>query len=281
MRILITGAAGMLGQDVRDAARKLGHEPVCLARAELDIADAGAVAGAVSAAGAQVVVNCAAWTDVDGAEADLEAVLAVNARGAGHVARAAADAGAWTIHVSSDYVFDGRKGTPYVESDAVGPLSAYGRSKLEGELEVAAGAPDSHTVVRSSWLFGAGGRCFPKTILRLASERDHLDVVSDQVGCPTFTRHLATALVGLAPDPPPGVLHVAASGSCSWCGFARAIVAAGGLDCEVRPIGSDAYPQAATRPANSSLGSERGAPSLASWREGLEQFACELERAAV
>ncbi len=279
MRILITGAGGMLGQDVRSAALRVGHEPVSMARSELDIADPDAVAEAVSGSGAQAVVNCAAWTDVDGAEEHREAVLEVNARGAGHLARAAAGAGAWTIQVSSDYVFDGAKGSAYVESDAVGPLSAYGSSKLEGEREVAAGAPGAHTIVRSSWLFGAGGKCFPKTILRLASARDHLDVVSDQVGCPTFTGHLASALVELASVRRPGVLHVVAGGACSWYEFARAIVSAAGLDCEVRPIGSDRYPQAAARPANSSLVSERDAPKLPGWEQGLTEFVAQLDRA--
>ncbi len=195
MRILITGAGGMLGQDVGRATVSGGHEAISLPRAALDIGDAEAVVAAVAAAAPDAVINCAAWTDVDGAEEAEQAAHAVNGIGAGHVAAAAADAGAWTVHVSSDYVFDGRKREPYLESDAVGPLSAYGRSKLAGERAVADAAPDAHTVVRSAWLFGAGGRCFPKTIHRLASERDQLSIVADQVGCPTFTGHLARALV--------------------------------------------------------------------------------------
>ena len=195
MRFVITGAAGMLGQDLVAAARADGHDVVGLARAGLDITDADATTNAVAAARPDVVVNCAAWTDVDGAESSPDQALAVNGAGAGNVARAAAAISAWTIHVSSDYVFDGTKRTPYVESDAVAPASSYGRSKLAGEREVAAGAPGRHTIVRSSWLFGAGGPCFPATILRLAGERDELKVVDDQVGCPTFTGHLANALV--------------------------------------------------------------------------------------
>jgi dTDP-4-dehydrorhamnose reductase len=272
MRILITGAAGMLGRDVSGSTLAAGHEPSTLARAELDITDRAAVRRAVAAARPDAVVNCAAWTDVDGAEAKHEAALAVNGAGAGHVAAAAAAAGAWTVHVSSDYVFDGRKDGPYVESDPVGPISAYGRSKLAGELEVAQAAPDSHTIVRSSWLFGVHGRCFPKTMLRLAGERDQIGVVSDQVGCPTFTGHLAGALTMLAGAHRPGVLHVAASGHCSWFEFATAIMAAGGRDCEVRPITSEQYPASAPRPANSVLISERGAPVLPSWSDGLREF---------
>ena len=205
-----------------------------------------------------------------------EQAAAVNASGAGHVAAAAAAAGAWVIHVSTDYVFNGRKAGPYVESDAVDPVSAYGFSKLEGEQAVAAAAPGGHTIVRTAWLFGAGGRCFPKTILRAASERPELAVVSDQIGCPTFTGHLAEALVSLAAKPTPGVLHVAGSGRCSWHEFATAIVAAGGLECPVRPISSDEYPTPARRPLNSVLVSERGAPALPDWHAGLTRFVSEL-----
>jgi dTDP-4-dehydrorhamnose reductase len=272
MRILITGAGGMLGQDVGRAAVAGGHEPVTLPRAELDIGDAEAVSAAVAAAAPDAVINCAAWTNVDVAEAEEEAATAVNGGGAGHVAAAAQAAGAWTVHVSSDYVFDGRKREPYLESDAVGPLSAYGRTKLAGEEAVADAAPDSHTTVRSAWLFGIDGKCFPKTIRRLAAERDQLSIVADQVGCPTFTGHLAAALIELAAERPLGVLHVAADDQCSWFQFAQAIVAASGLHCDVRPITTEEYPVPATRPAYSVLRSERGAPRLPGWRDGLAEF---------
>ena len=276
MRILITGAGGMLGLDLRAAAEAAGHDVEALTRARLDITDAEAAHAAIAAASPDVVVNCAAWTDVDGAEASFDAALAANGPGAGNVAAASAAAGAWTLHVSSDYVFDGAKATPYVESDPPAPLSAYGRSKLAGERAVAAAAGGRWTIVRSSWLFGAGGRCFPKTILRLATERDRLTVVDDQAGCPTFTGHLATALVSLAGDPVAGVLHVAAAGECSWFQFASAIVAAAGIECEVAPVSSDQYPAVAPRPRYSVLRSERGAPELPPWPEGLRQFLSEL-----
>ncbi len=276
MRILITGAGGMLGRDVQRAAEAGGHEPIAVPRSSLDICDPAALARAVGAAAPDAVVNCAAWTDVDGAEARFEDALAVNGAAAGHVAAAAAAAGAWTIHVSTDYVFDGSKREPYVESDPVGPASAYGRSKLAGEEAVAGAAPGRHTVVRSSWLFGAHGRCFPKTILRLAGERDQLSVVADQIGCPTFTGHLAAALVEIAETPRPGILHVAAAGACSWYEFAAAIVAAAGSRCEVRPISTAEYPTPARRPAYSVLASERAAPQLPSWSDGLSEFLSEL-----
>jgi dTDP-4-dehydrorhamnose reductase len=280
MRILITGAGGMLGQDVGRAARAAGHVPISLARAELDIADPESVTAAVATARPEAIINCAAWTDVDGAEDQEATATAVNGQAAGHVAAAARAAGAWTVHVSSDYVFDGAKREPYRESDLVGPLSAYGRSKLAGERAVAAAAPDSHTVVRTAWLFGVGGRCFPKTIRRLAAERDELTIVADQVGSPTFTGHLAPALVSLAAARHLGILHVAADRQCSWCEFAQAIVSAAGLDCPVRPITTAEFPTPAVRPAYSVLRSERGAPRLPSWRDGLVAFDEQMVKAA-
>jgi dTDP-4-dehydrorhamnose reductase len=274
MRVLITGAGGMLGHDVRAATQAAGHEAVAVPRAELDVADRVAVDSVVTDARPDIVVNCAAWTDVDGAEADHQRALAVNGPGAGQVARAAAAAGAWTLQVSSDYVFSGAKRDPYLESDPVGPASAYGRSKLAGERAVAEAAPQAHTIVRSSWLFGATGQCFPRTILKLAAERDQLAVVADQVGCPTFTGHLAEALVALAAIRPLGVLHVAATGECSWFDFASAIVGARNLDCQVVPCTTDEFPRPAPRPAYSVLRSERGsrAPTLPPWRDGLSAY---------
>jgi dTDP-4-dehydrorhamnose reductase len=283
MRILITGAAGMLGHDVRHAADAAGHETVALSRAQLDVADAESVSATIAQAAPDAVINCAAWTDVDGAESRFADALAVNGPAAGHIARAAAAAGAWTVHVSSDYVFDGAKAEPYVESDATGPLSAYGRSKLQGELDVAAGARaggGGYAIVRSSWLFGAHGKCFPRTILRLAGEREQLNVVSDQIGCPTFTGHLARALVTVASDRRQGLLHIAGSGYCSWFEFAAEIVAAAGVECEVRPIPADQYPLPAPRPANSVLASERDAPPLPRWRTGLSEFMAQLSEVA-
>jgi dTDP-4-dehydrorhamnose reductase len=272
MRILVTGAGGMLGSDVAEAVTAAGHEPVALPRARLDIADRGAVIAAVAGAVPDAVVNCAAWTKVDDAESAEPEALAINGDGAAHVAAAAAAAGAWMVHVSSDYVFDGGKREPYLESDETGPLSAYGRTKLAGERAVAREAPGRHTIVRSSWLFGVRGVCFPKTIARLASERDELSIVSDQVGCPTFTGHLAPALVALADGRLSGVVHVAADEQCSWFEFAEAIVAGAGLDCRVSPIATAGYPLPAPRPPFSVLRSERGAPRLASWRAGLAEF---------
>ncbi len=275
MRILVTGAAGMLGLDVQAAAAAAGHEVIARSRAELDIADEAAVRAAVAEVAPDAVVNCAAYTNVDGAESAPEDALRVNGHGAGYVAAAADAAGAWTIHVSTDYVFDGTKREPYVESDPVGPASQYGSSKLAGERAVAQAAPERHTIVRTAWLFGVGGPCFPATIMRLAAERDELGVVDDQIGCPTFTGHLGPALVTLAEQRAlTGVVHGAADGRCSWFEFASEIVAAAGLNCEVKPVTTAEFPRPAPRPAWSVLVSERGpaAPRLAHWREGLSEY---------
>lgn len=271
---MITGGGGMLGQDIVEQASAAGHECIPLTRSELDITDPAEVRKVLAAAAPDVVLNCAAWTDVDGAQADFRAAAAVNGEAAGNVARAAQENGAWTIQISSDYVFDGTRKEPYVESDATNPLSAYGRSKLMGERAVAAAAPSTHTIVRSSWLFGTHGHCFPATILRLADERDELSVVEDQVGCPTFTRHLASALVTLSETRPQGVLHVAGGGSCSWYELAREIVAMAGIDCEIKPSTSAEQNRPAPRPAYSVLRTERGgeAPELRPWREGLSEY---------
>jgi dTDP-4-dehydrorhamnose reductase len=258
----------MLGRDLVRSA----DDAVALSRAELDVTDASAVENAVGAAAPDVVINCAAYTNVDGAEDAVAEAMAINGDGAGNVARAAVAAGAWMLQVSSDYVFDGSKREPYVESDEPGPLSQYGISKLAGEQAVAAYAPDTHTIVRSSWLFGTGGPCFPTTILRLASERDELTVVDDQVGCPTYTGHLASALIAVAADRLAGIVHVAGDGECSWHTFARAIVAGAGLECEVKPGSTAELARPAPRPPYTVLRSERGGPRLPEWREGLADY---------
>ena len=274
MKLLITGAGGMLGTDVQTAARAADVEVVALTRAELDISDRDAVTAAIAAARPAAVINCAAYTNVDGAESDPDGAAAVNAAGAGFVAAAAAAAGAWVVHVSTDYVFDGTKTAPYVESDPTAPRSVYGSTKLEGERSVALGAPDRHTIVRSSWLFGNAGPCFPATMLKLAQERDALSVVDDQVGCPTFTGHLAEVLVALAAGTRiPGVVHVAAAGECSWFEFAVEILRASGASGEVRPCSTDEFPRPARRPACSVLRSERpGVPALPDWHSGLDAY---------
>jgi dTDP-4-dehydrorhamnose reductase len=266
MRLLVTGAAGMLGRDVVAAAETAGHDVVALARRDLDIADADAVRAAIEAARPDAVINCAAWTDVDGAEEHEEQATLINGTGAGNVAAVAP----FMVHVSSDYVFDGSGSEPYTEGDPTGPRSAYGRSKLAGEHAVAAAG--DHAIVRSAWLFGPG-KNFVATMLRLAEDRDEVDVVADQIGCPTFTGHLAPALVEIAEQRLRGISHVAGSGQCSWHELAVAAFAEAGVSCTVNPVTTAEFPRPAPRPAWSVLASTRpDAPVLPAWREGLSSY---------
>ena len=272
MRLLVTGAAGMLGRRVVAEARGRGHDVVPADLAEFDLTDPAATDAFLVDAAPQAVVNCAAYTQVDRAEEDEPLALAVNGAGAGNVARAATAAGARVVHVSTDYVFDGSAERPWVESDPTGPLGAYGRTKLAGEHEVLA-AGDGNAIVRTAWLFGAGGPNFPDTMLRLAGEHGRLRVVTDQVGSPTWTGHLAAALVDCAETPErTGIFHAAGAGpGVSWHAFAQEIVRRAGLDVPVEGVTSDAFPRPAPRPAWSVLGTERPNPLvLPPWQDGLQ-----------
>jgi dTDP-4-dehydrorhamnose reductase len=278
MKVLVTGAGGMLGVDVVRAAEFVNHEVVALTRADLDIADAAAVRDAVDEHRPNAVVNCAAWTDVDAAESDEEAATALNADAAGAVAAAAAEVGASFVYPSTDYVFAGDAREPYVESDPVDPRTAYGRSKLAGEQAVAA-ANERHFIVRTAWLFGTGGRNFADTMLGRADGGVVL-VVRDQVGCPTYTGHLADGIVRLIDTEHYGIHHVAASGECSWYEFAVEIFRQAGSDTSVMSCTTDEYPRPAPRPAYSVLGTEIDYPIvLPHWREGLASYLA--ERAAI
>ncbi|HEV2772926.1 MAG TPA: dTDP-4-dehydrorhamnose reductase [Thermoleophilaceae bacterium] len=272
LRIIVTGAGGMLGHEVVDAAVAAGHSGVGLGRASLDVTDPAAVRRLLSDERPDAVINCAGYTNVDGAEEDRAAAFELNGRAPGVVAAAAAEVGAAVLHISSDYVFDGHKGEPYVESDATAPLSAYGESKLAGEEATAAANP-RHFVVRSSWLFGLGGRNFVETMLRLASERDEVRVVDDQVGSPTYCLDLADALVRLVATDDYGLHHVAGGGACSWAGFAAEIFRQADVDCRVTAITSAEMDRPAPRPAYSALDSERPeTPRLGPWTEGLAAY---------
>jgi dTDP-4-dehydrorhamnose reductase len=269
----------MLGLDVVDAARARDHDVVAFTHDELDITSAD-VDRVISRLRPDVVVNCAAWTDVDAAESRERDAMLVNDTGAGLLAAAAAQVGAMVVHPSTDYVFDGKRRTPYLESDLPAPLSAYGRSKLAGETAVAVANP-KHAIVRSSWLFGLGGGNFVETMLRVGAEQPEVLVVSDQVGCPTYTLHLAGALVLLAEGEEYGIHHITGEGVCSWFEFAQEIFDQAGYDTRVMAATTDMLERPAPRPAYSVLGTERDNPIvLPPWRQALAEYLRLRARAA-
>ena len=272
MKVLVTGAGGMLGRDVMLAAGNAGHDVVGFGHAELDIADAATVGKKFDLERPDVVINCAAWTDVDGAEEAEEEAFAVNGTGAGNVAAAAAAVNASVVYISSDYVFDGAKGAPYVETDQPAPLSAYGRTKLAGE-EATAAANKRHFIVRSSWLFGIGGGNFVETMLHLAADHGEVLVVRDQVGSPTYTWHLAYGIVRLIEGIEFGIHHMAAAGQCSWYEFAREIFEQAKIECNVLSGTTEMMGRPAPRPAFSALASQRRhAIELPTWQDGLAGY---------
>jgi dTDP-4-dehydrorhamnose reductase len=272
VKVLVTGAAGMLGRDVTAACHARGHEVVALAHPALDICDPGAVDAALASYHPDAVVNCAAFTDVDGAEDDEAGAMRINDEGAALLAAAAETVGAKIVQPSSDYVFDGSTGVPYVESDMPAPLSAYGRSKQAGETSVAVANP-RHFVVRASWLFGLAGKNFVETMLRLGGEQPEVLVVSDQVGCPTYTRHLGEALAQLVEGEEYGIHHIAGGGQCSWYEFAQEIFDQAGVECRVMAATTEMLARKAPRPAYSVLGTARPhAIRLPHWRRGLAEY---------
>ncbi|HYC80571.1 MAG TPA: dTDP-4-dehydrorhamnose reductase [Solirubrobacterales bacterium] len=277
MKLLVTGAAGMLGRDLMLAAGNAGHDVVGFGRAELDVTDAAAVGRKFELERPDVVINSAAWTDVDGAESAEEAAFAVNGAGAGNVAAAAAELGAAVVYVSTDYVFDGAKRAPYVESDQPAPLSAYARTKLAGE-EATIAANKRHFVVRAGGLFGIGGNNFVETMLRLGAVQSEVTVVRDQVASPTYTWHLAYGIVRLIEGVEFGIHHMAAAGECSFYDFAREIFEQAKLDCKVLSVTSEEFGRPAPRPPYSALTSQREHPiRLPSWRDGLAGYLAQRE----
>ncbi len=270
---LVTGAGGMLGTDLRAALD--GREATFLTRADLDVTDAAAVDAAV--AGHDVVINAAAYTKVDDAESHEEEARAINAVGAGLLAAAAARSGARVVQISTDYVFDGTATTPYAEGAPRHPVSAYGRTKAEGEELVLAANPDGAYIVRTAWLYGQHGPNFAKTMLKLAADRPTVEVVTDQIGQPTWTRDLAAQIVRLLDsDAPAGIYHGTNGGTGSWFDFARLVFEIGGYDPErVHPTDSAAFVRPAPRPAYSVLGHDAwfgaGIDPMRDWRPALRE----------
>lgn len=272
MRVFITGAGGQLGHDLVEAFA--GDDQVT---SRIELTDRDAVLGGITSAQPDVVVHAAAWTAVDACESDPGRAFAVNSLGTRHIADAARLAGAHIVYVSTDYVFDGASAEPYREWDETNPQSVYGRSKLGGERELGPG----DTIVRTSWVCGAAGNNFVKTMLRLATERESWGVVDDQRGSPSFTPDIASTIRRLAVDRRPGVFHVTNQGTTTWFEFAREVLELGGFDAgKVRPMSTADYGAAAPRPANSVLDNfalrESGLPLLPDYHESLERLVKEL-----
>jgi dTDP-4-dehydrorhamnose reductase len=274
---LVTGAAGMLGRDLVAILRGQGTEVTGLARADLDVTDEAAVRSAVHRHRPAVVVNCAAWTAVDDAETHEAEALAVNGQGAGNLAAACRAAGARLVHMSTDYVFGGGGGRPWAENDPPAPRSAYGRTKLAGELAVLRQLPETGYVVRAAWLYGAHGPNFVRTMMRLAATRPAVEVVTDQRGQPTWARDAAEQIIALArAGAAPGIYHATSSGDTTWFGLAQEVFRLLGADPgRVRPVTSSQYPRPAPRPPYSVLGhgawAAAGIPPIPDWRRSLRR----------
>lgn len=276
MRILVTGANGQLGSELVDLyASRAGDEVLGLDLPDLDITAADSVAAAFADFAPDVVINCAAWTAVDAAEENEESAFVVNADGPRVLAEACAASDAWLVQVSTDYVFSGEASSPYAEDAAPDPRSAYGRTKLAGELAVQELLPDRHYIVRTAWLYGLQGNNFVKTMLRLEKEHETVRVVDDQIGQPTFARDLA-AQIALLVDarPAAGVFHGTNSGDVSWCGFTQEIFRRIGADPNrVIAVTSEEFVRPAPRPAYSVLGHDRwaevGIPEMRDWQVAI------------
>ncbi len=279
MRITIFGASGLLGKALM---REWKEDQVTgLGSKDADIRDPRQVENAVEETHPDWIVLAAAYTDVDGCETNRELAFAVNRDGAAHVARAAEEHGSRLLCLSTDYVFDGNKTIPYEVDDPRAPQSIYGRSKAEAEVQVEQILPGS-CIVRTSWLFGAGGKCFPDTILKLASTRAQIDVVNDQLGSPTYAIDLARAIIQLCRKGAKGVVHVTNRGQCTWFDFARAIVSAAGLKTIIHPTTSEKFPRPAKRPKYSVLSASslgQYGISMPDWQDALRRYLIERSSA--
>ncbi|HVI09072.1 MAG TPA: dTDP-4-dehydrorhamnose reductase [Candidatus Binatia bacterium] len=272
MRVTVFGASGLLGKELLAAWKQ--DEITALGSSDADIRDAARVRQTVAQSRADWIVLTAAYTDVDGCEKNPQLAFAVNRDGAVNVAAAAKQSGARLLFISSDYVFDGKKTRPYETGDPRNPQSVYGKTKAEAEIGLLELLPEA-CIVRTSWLFGTGGKCFPDTILKLAATRPTLDVVNDQRGSPTYAADLAGSIIQLCRKNASGIVHATNSGDCTWFEFAQAIVGASGLPTEVRPSTTAQMARPAPRPAYSVLSPaslHRAGIQLPSWRDGLRRY---------
>ncbi len=289
MRVLVTGGNGQLGTEVVREFNRLGHEVLAPLPEELDFLDPDTLAAKATTLQVDWVVNCAAYTHVDRAESEPEQAFTINRDSAGSLASVAAETGGRLLHVSTDFVFDGKQSRPYREDDEPAPLSVYGHSKWEGDKAVLAALPAA-IILRTAWVYGVYGQNFVKTMLRLAGEGKPLRVVDDQIGTPTWTADIVQAMVALVEADASGLFHYTSAGETSWCGFARAILAEAiqlGFEIKTRSveaIPTSEYPLPATRPHYSVLDTRKIQPYLASpippWRDSLIKMLKELQACA-
>lgn len=272
MKVIVFGATGVLGQALM--RQWTGDEVIGLASKDADIRDPRQILNTVERTKPDWIVLAAAYTDVDGCETNPELAFDVNCRGAVNVAQAAKQFGSRLLFISSDYVFDGLNTKPYEVDEPVAPRSVYGRSKAEAEMQLRQVLPDV-CIVRTSWLFGIGGKCFPDAILKLAAKRTEIDVVADQRGCPTFAEDLASAIIQLCRQNAVGIVHATNRGECSWFDFAKEIVDAAGTQTMVRPTTSDKFVRSAPRPAYSVLSRaslDKYGIAMPDWKTALRNY---------
>ncbi len=267
MKVVLLGSEGMLGVDMHEVLREFGHEVLAYTRDTLNITD-GVQVAMLAEQKPNVVINCAAYTNVDGAEDDCDTCMQVNAEAVERIAQMCAECDAVLVQISTDYVFDGEKGE-YDEDDTAHPLNVYGASKAEAETLVRA-THKKHYIVRTAWLYGENGKNFVQTVQRVCKEKGEMRIVNDQVGSPTYTKDLARAIVGLF-GKPYGTYHITNTGICSWYEFAREIVASSNTSCTLQPCTSAEYPQKALRPKSAILRNTK-VPPLRPWQEALADY---------
>lgn len=279
MKVLVTGVKGQLGYDVVNELEKRGLEAVGVDIQEMDITDADSVNSVMGEAAPDAVIHCAAYTAVDAAEDNVEICRKVNAGGTQNIANMCRKLDIPMIYISTDYVFDGQGERPWLPDDERAPLNVYGQSKYEGELAVQ-NTLDKYFIVRIAWVFGLNGKNFIKTMLNLGKTRDHLTVVNDQFGSPTYTYDLARLLVDMIQTDKYGIYHATNEGICTWYEFACEIFRQAGIDVQVTPVTADQYPAKAKRPSNSRMSKdkleENGFERLPSWKDALGRYLKEL-----
>ena len=277
MRVTVFGASGLLGQELVRAAEARGAKLTALSSKDADLRDHARVEQVIRDSRPEWIILSAAFTDVDGCEANPDLALAVNCQGAVHVAQAARKVGSHLMFLSTDYVFDGTKRSPYEIGDPRNPINVYGESKARAEERLLEMVSDV-CIVRTSWLFGHGGRCFPATILKLAATRPEISVVNDQRGSPTFTHDLAPTVIQLCDQGARGIVHATNSGDCTWYEFAKEIMRMSGLPAAVKPVSTAEFPRPARRPAYSVLSAASLAAhgiQMPSWQDALRRYLAE------